>query len=162
MFPLSRGTSTVFLCLLLLAGCGARQPNTGGLGPATGAGRPSALVRLDDTLCRETATGKVWLLAQSPRFTSWQEANRYVAALNAGGHSDWRLPSREELRILHEIRQWGRNGGCELGRPEQDLWSGATVVESSLGHWETYLLCAPETKYCPAKSKTGRVRAVRP
>jgi formylglycine-generating enzyme required for sulfatase activity len=35
---------------------------------------------------------------------SWEEARTYCENLQLGGYSDWRLPTREELKTLHETK----------------------------------------------------------
>jgi hypothetical protein len=58
-------------------------------------------------MVRDNVTGLIWEVKTDdagPRDKdnkyTWDEANAYCDALELGGHSDWRLPSREELRSI--------------------------------------------------------------
>ena len=47
-----------------------------------------------------TDKGLQWAQDAGGQEMSWHEANDYVKKLRLGGHSDWRLPTKEELESL--------------------------------------------------------------
>ncbi|MBI5591317.1 MAG: DUF1566 domain-containing protein [Deltaproteobacteria bacterium] len=53
-----------------------------------------------EALIVDTRTGFMWVPAPD-QDTNWDQANSYVQNLRAGGFSDWRLPSRQELESLY-------------------------------------------------------------
>ena len=48
----------------------------------------------------DSQTGLIWAPAPD-RDITWDQANNYAQNLRAGGFSDWRLPSRQELGSLY-------------------------------------------------------------
>jgi hypothetical protein len=47
----------------------------------------------------DTRTGRQWTTDPGERMT-WHQAGEYARTLRSGGFSDWRLPTRDELRRL--------------------------------------------------------------
>jgi hypothetical protein len=45
--------------------------------------------------------------ADAPLTMKWREAMNYAANLDAHGHKDWRLPSKDELDVLYQNRNKG-------------------------------------------------------
>ena len=74
--------------------------------------QPTPLTVVDST------TGLEWLVKPLPRATHQQQLDT-IAALDAAGHTDWRLPNRTELQTLVER-----------------LESGELSLEDSLGAFE--------------------------
>ena len=65
--------------------------------------RKSADVRFvpgPDGTILDRVTGLAWAAADSGKDSTQTEASAYVAAYRGGGHSDWRLPTIEELEEL--------------------------------------------------------------
>ena len=55
-----------------------------------------------DTVVTDTRSGLQW--APDPnRMMSWNQAKKYARSLKLGGFSDWRMPTRAELRSLDDI-----------------------------------------------------------
>jgi hypothetical protein len=54
-----------------------------------------------EELVVDLRTGLMWAPAPD-RDTTWEQANNYAQNLRAGGFSDWRLPSRQELGSLYD------------------------------------------------------------
>jgi hypothetical protein len=46
--------------------------------------------------------GTMWSLVTGSEPTPWNEANEFCETLQAGGYSDWRLPTLFELEALHD------------------------------------------------------------
>lgn len=123
--------------------------------------RPASRTRLADLgngICRESS-GRMWQVERSEVFASGQEAHNYTKNVKLGNYSDWRLPSREELYELCRLIELRLAGDCPI-QLKGGYWlanGGATEA----GEWEAYPLCGgPGFRY--AKSKSGRVKAVRP
>ena len=80
--------AAVFL-LLMLAGCGD-QP---------GIEDPGRFQVSPDGIILDTRTGRQWAPDPGERMT-WHQAGEYARTLRLGGFSDWRLPTRVELKGL--------------------------------------------------------------
>ena len=120
-------------------------------------GAEPELTDMGDGVCRQK-NGLMWQGEVSEKFSSGQEAQEYVESLNLGGHSDWRLPTKNELYDLCDIFEVKLEGNCPIVL-KGAYWSKNGGVQS--GAWEAYPLCGgSEYKY--QKKKEGRVRAVRP
>jgi hypothetical protein len=52
------------------------------------------------TTIRDPSSGLEWTAALSPTELTYEEAIAYVSDLTVAGHTDWRLPTREDLRTL--------------------------------------------------------------
>lgn len=71
-----------------------------------------------------------WALATNGENIKWPEAVEYCSELTLAGHSDWRLPTMDELESLHDpdaeagegIRNPFSIGDC-------CLWSGQSLVD---------------------------------
>lgn len=113
------------------------------------------LVDLTNGTCRQS-NGLIWQTGRSKKFSSFEDARLYAENLQLAGHDDWRLPTKEELFRLSELFDLRRSGDCPM-KPEGSYWN----AKKKAGEWYPYPLCGgSDFKYL--KSKTGRVRAVRP
>jgi hypothetical protein len=65
-----------------------------------GAASSSNFIDNGDGTITDSSTGLMW--EQSPAATTytWKQAKDYCEKLTLGGHSDWRLPTRNELQTL--------------------------------------------------------------
>jgi hypothetical protein len=77
------------LLIILLAGCGD-QP---------GIENPDRFQVNPDGIILDKRTGRQWAPDRGERMT-WHQAGEYARRLRLGGFSDWRLPTRAELRDL--------------------------------------------------------------
>jgi len=148
--------SAVFLALSMLAGCAGA-----GHDPAsTMADRRDRLVDLGSGTCRQTNNGLIWQVDKSRQYSSWQEARRYAENLELGGCNDWRLPTKDELYMLHYISELQGDNDCKM-KLSGNFWSFTAGQEATAGRWESYPLCGGnEFRY--VKTDKGFVRAVRP
>jgi hypothetical protein len=121
--------------------------------------RPARLQNLGNGICQDTVSGRMWQIEKSKTITSPQGAEAYAAALRVGGHSDWRLPTIDELYDLNYLFDLFQNGDCTLDR-KGNYWSGGNDGEEQVGAWEISDQCDPERRYTPGTR--GFVRAVRP
>lgn len=94
----------------------------------------------DESVCiTDRLTGLQWLRAPSASTaTGWTEALQQARALVAGGHSDWRLPTRRELRGLAHaevanLASWLNASGFQLS--STDWWSCSTYVSAPWNAW---------------------------
>ena len=121
-----------------------------------GAGEPE-LTNLGNGICQQK-NGLMWQVEKSNKISSGEEAQEYVESMNLGDHSDWRLPTKNELYDLCDIYELKLEGDCPI-RLKGSCWLQNGRVQA--GEWEAYPLCGgSEYKYL--KKKDGRVRAVRP
>ena len=60
----------------------------------------SAFINNGDGTVTDTSTGLMWQRGTAPGDKTWQEALAYCEALDLGDHTDWRLPTINELRSL--------------------------------------------------------------
>jgi len=78
---------------------------------------------LENGIIRDTRTGLEWQ-ADHANPMSWQEAMDYAENLNLGGHTDWKLPTVEELFTLVDFSKI--NPASEFpGMPSARLWSSS-------------------------------------
>ena len=112
----------------------------------------------DQGVCREVENGRMWQVETSRKIRSLAEAETYVAELNLGGHSDWRLPSVGELFELTMMVDLHETGNCSI-KVKGNFWSGDKDMEGRVGAWELDDNCDPERQYVP--KQYGVVRAVR-
>lgn len=115
------------------------------------------LVDMGNGICQQS-NGLMWQVERTGVFASAQEAGDYVDNLNLGNHNDWRLPSKDELYDLCYIFDMKLEGQCPLNL-KGSYWSSNGKTQA--GAWESYPLCGG-SDFQYFKSKSGRVRAVRP
>lgn len=116
-----------------------------------------SLVDMGNGICQQD-NGLMWQVESTETFSSGQEALVHVRNLNLGNHGDWRLPSKEELYELCQLFELNLGGDCPI-KVKGSYWT--TNGEIQAGEWESYPLCGgSELRYF--KSRSGRIRAVRP
>lgn len=72
--------------------------------------------------------GLIWAAASNGEDVPWAEADAYCRTLELAGHSDWRLPTLDEVRMLHDPQAEGEiSSSIEL--PGCCLWSSTTLEE---------------------------------
>jgi len=54
----------------------------------------------------DTGTGLMWQKATAPGTYIWEQALTYCENLTLGGHSDWRLPNRNELQAIVDYSRY--------------------------------------------------------
>ncbi|MCX5899509.1 MAG: DUF1566 domain-containing protein, partial [Proteobacteria bacterium] len=55
-----------------------------------------------DGVIKDTVMGLQWTPDPGQKNITWDDAQAYVQGLKTGGFSDWRLPTRAELKSLHD------------------------------------------------------------
>jgi len=145
-----------FGVLLILAGCSGVGHDLS----STTADRRDHLVDLGNGICQQTNNGLMWQIDKSPQYSTWQEASRYAENLDLGGFTDWRLPTKDELYMLHYISELRGDTDCMM-KLSGSYWSEPPGQQAISGRWESYPLCGGnEFKY--VITDQGFVRAVRP
>ena len=96
-----------------------------------------------DGTVTDNLTSLMWTKNANASWGSWQEVLNYVAGMNAGtyqnyGHTDWRVPNRNELRSLVDYSQY--NTAPPQGHLFTDVqafnyWSSTTLAYSPYGAW---------------------------
>jgi hypothetical protein len=109
--------------------------------------------RLDNIILYSNGTiedkesGLMWAGAENGFDLTWHVASKYCENYSAGGYTDWRLPSADELSNLYESQVFGGEGVVELIRaknvflwtsekriaPLTKIFSGAGLVNTANG-----------------------------
>lgn len=139
---------------MAISGCATTSGTNGERGGAQ-------LITVGENICQEIGTGRMWQNSREGLVLSAEAAQQSTMALNLGGYTDWRLPTRDELFDLYYIFFWKKNGGCSMNN-SGNYWIVDDEGTPLPGHWETYFLCAPEHRFIRSLSTKGYVRAVRP
>lgn len=123
--------------------------------------RTATLTEGGDGIITVSSSPLMWQKARGPLFTSWEEADSYVKALQLGGYSDWRLPTREEFLKLYFAFDFGKAKTEDIGMTiEGNYWSADKNGLGFSGAWKDGDSCEISRSYQPAVK--GYVRAVRP
>jgi len=64
-------------------------------------GRDSRFIAYSNRTVFDTTTSLMWAARDSGREILWEHAQDYCKRFTRGGHTDWRLPRRNELEDLH-------------------------------------------------------------
>jgi hypothetical protein len=119
----------------------------------------SDLTVLDNGVVQERTTGRMWHMERSKKIRSAAEVQQYLAELNQGPFTDWRLPNKWELYNLYKIFDLKKNGQVQL-QLNGSYWLVDNRGTMRPGEWEIGDQCGPERLFYSAKS--GYVRAIRP
>ena len=130
-----------------------RGGQTGSFGPL--------VINGDDTVT-DTGTGLTWQRQAPNTQMNWKEALGYCENLYFAGYSDWRLPSREELRSIVNYEKYDPAADTEYF-PEISLffycWSSTTSANSEGLAWNVNFSNGDDGY--DDKSSSRYVRAVR-
>ena len=101
----------------------------------------------DDSTVTDSLTGLEWTQNANLAGTTktWKQALDYVKTLNTGGHSDWRLPNKKELRSLVDYAQY--NPALPEDHPFTNIqlntidfyWSSTTYADGPDYAWVVYM-----------------------
>ena len=90
----------------------------------------------------DTRTGLMWAAKDNGRDVNWQNARAYCQGYSGGGHTDWRMPTQDELAGLYDPDNKNRHGyhvtefidisGCCLWASET-RGSGAATFDFGVG-----------------------------
>ena len=109
----------------------------------------------------DTGTGLVWQKATAPGTYTWEQALTYCENLTLGGHSDWRLPNRNELQSIVDYNRYNPAIDTTFfpGTVASSYWSSTTFAGSTGDAWYVFF----NFGYVGSYYKAGNcyVRAVR-
>jgi len=122
---------------------------------------PTGRFSISDQVVSDNVTGRLWQRAVAPGTYNWAQAKSYCAALDLGGHSDWRLPSMKELQtIVDETRvNPAIDASVFPSTPSEYFWSSSPVSGSTPHAW--YVHFSNGYPDFDVVSNTYRVRCVR-
>ena len=86
-----------------------------------------------DGTVTDTKTGLMWEYEPPTERRTWDDAHTYCAALQLGGHTDWRLPTIEELCTIIDYAR--HSPACALPTVAYSYWSATTVADFSGFAW---------------------------
>jgi hypothetical protein len=119
---------------------------------------------LDGTVT-DTGTGLMWQQATAPGTYSWIQAIVYCESLNLATHTDWRLPTAQELETLTDKSRYNPaiNTTYFPDTVAGFYWSSTTFASSSYYAWllEFYDGQDGGGVYAYGKAGSSHVRAVR-
>lgn len=81
-------------------------------------GRDGRFTAGDKGIVLDTRTGLMWAPKDNGEDIDWASAKRYCENYRGGGHTDWRMPTQDELAGLYEPNTKNPNpptGGCNGG-----------------------------------------------
>jgi len=113
----------------------------------------------DGDIVTDSVTGLEWQDDESVK-KSWEEAIEYCEALELGGHTDWRLPSFNELYTIADHTK--KNPAIDAifqAIVSAHYWSSTTIVGNEDYAWHVYFYDGYD--YWDNKSGSGYVRCVR-
>jgi len=101
-----------------------------------------------DGTVTDTCTGLMWFETQPPDNLTWEQAMEFCEDLQFAGHSDWRLPTAEEMASLHQNGLRKGPGPEILASPwpmginpafrlplETSFWTSTETTSSQVGAW---------------------------
>jgi TIR domain/Protein of unknown function (DUF1566) len=89
----------------LLGGSLNVSPGKGGASVIKGGRKAPWLadfLKVPEGVYLDPETKLMWTIKDNGHDIDWHEANKYARQLRLGGYSDWRLPTIEELKQLHD------------------------------------------------------------
>jgi hypothetical protein len=109
----------------------------------------------------DRSTGLMWQQAAAPGTMTWEQALAYCENLTLAGHTDWRLPNRNELQSIVDFTRDNPaiNTTFFPGTGVSFYWSSTTCADNTAYAWHVY--------FCGGlmingnKSSSSFVRAVR-
>ncbi|WP_136810248.1 DUF1566 domain-containing protein [Desulfosediminicola flagellatus] len=122
-------------------------------------GAAPSLKTFSDDIVLEQQSELMWLVKRSARLKIPEDVNEYLAGLNQGEYSDWRLPTKQELYTIFSLFDLKQNGDVKL-RLEGYYWLADEKGQPYVGAWEIGDQCGPSRTFY--KGKAGYIRAVRP
>jgi hypothetical protein len=95
--------------------------------------------------------------ADAPLPYNFNQAQKYAAKLDAHGHGDWRVPTRDELNLLFRNRQAIGGFGISGSQPAGWYWSSSQV--NNFVAWDQRF--SDGTQYNGGKVNASSLRCVR-
>ena len=114
-----------------------------------------------DGTVTDTQTGLMWQQATDAGTMIWKSALSYCEGLGLSGYSDWRLPTRKELRSIVDYSRYNPSIDTSYfpNTHSSDYWSSTTHALGTDYAWSMYFDYGYDNY--SLKSYGGYVRAVR-
>lgn len=122
------------------------------------AGKP-LLSMGDGGTFQQLGSETVWQVERTRKIKDVLSVEQYLAELNKGEFSDWRLPNKQELSKLFTAFDMKQNGQVKI-RLEGYYWLADENGKPYAAAWEIGDGCGPSRTFY--KGNSGYVRAVRP
>ncbi|MGD9974380.1 MAG: DUF1566 domain-containing protein [Desulfatirhabdiaceae bacterium] len=109
----------------------------------------------------DTSTGLTWQQETPDNAMTWQQALAYCEGLSLGGHTDWRLPTKKELRSLVDYSRYNPaiNTTYFPDTAASWYWSSTTYAYNTNYAWYVYFDYGYDGSH--NKYNNNYVRAVR-
>ncbi len=65
-------------------------------------GRDGSFIAYDNGIVKDTNTGLMWAAKDNGENINWEDAKKYCDNYRGGGHTDWRLPTLDELKTIYD------------------------------------------------------------
>ncbi|KUG22970.1 outer membrane protein a precursor [hydrocarbon metagenome] len=73
-------------------------------------GKDSRFIAYDNGTVLDTKTNLLWAVKDNGSNINWSDAKSYCENYKGGGYTDWRLPTKNELKSLYDDTIFGNNG----------------------------------------------------
>jgi len=119
------GCAALIISAILWAGCVTNSQSSPSTASQTRVvvAQDSRFVAYSDGTVLDMATGLMWAAKDNGNPITWDEAKSYCANYRAGGYTNWRMPTLDELTALYDPKvsnntppAAGCEGGCHLTR----------------------------------------------
>ncbi len=122
----------------------------------------SNFVDNNDGTVTDTSTGLMWQRETATYEMTWSEALAYAENLSLAGHTDWRLPNRNEIQTIVDDSEFGPAVFPPF-RPDTWLkyWTSSTNIKFPNGVWLLNSQTGEVQSFLDHKHNYNRVRVVR-
>lgn len=90
------------LMVMFLWGCATMNTSCTKVETIKEIGRDGRFMAYDDGTVLDTKTNLMWAAVDNGKDITWKEAKLYCENYQAGGYTDWRLPTLDELEGLYD------------------------------------------------------------
>ena len=77
---------------------------------------------LGNGICLDSSSGLMWQIGHSRSLSDVARVKQYIADLNLGGVTGWRLPTTRETKGLRLLIDIHGNGACNIEKPQRRYW----------------------------------------
>ena len=82
-----------------------------------------------DGTVTDTKTGLMWSVEDNGKHINWNDARSYCQGYSGGNHTDWRMPTLEELKTLYEpviLNDQGYHINTAVSLTAESCWASGT------------------------------------
>jgi len=134
-------------------------------------GRDGRFIAYDDGTVLDTKTNLMWAMQADASIVTTHGANTYIGNYQAGGYTDWRMPTQKEMLSLYDpgkSTSLGSGGSkhlhvaTELIKFDDDCYhANLAQGAASVGLFETSIFCFTDGKGTTAIGQLFKVLPVR-